>query len=126
MIDDTSTLGVLAAVLTTLVSILGLLVRTNRNAAAANRAVNNVGPGEHSLWDQVTFIREDVQDLVAAQRDFAAKGWATLPDDIATASRLTETIRALQAADRRQAEILADVLATIREHDRWERQQKAH
>jgi hypothetical protein len=97
--------GALVAILGTLVVILLVVVRTYGQAKAANRAVNNVGPGEHSLWDRVEFIHEDVKQLVAAQDDFSEKGWRTLPDDISTASRLTETIRDLQhSAKQNQAE----------------------
>jgi Na+-translocating ferredoxin:NAD+ oxidoreductase RnfG subunit len=123
----------LVAVIAPLVGALVVLAKRTTIAAEqatmANRAVNNVGPGEHSLWDQVSFVREDVMELVEAQRDFAKRGWQTLPEDISTAARLTETIRDLQhSAATNQAEhdrIIAkiDTLAdSLREHDRWERE----
>ncbi len=124
--------GTLAGAIVLLVKIREQARTAASQATQANQAVNNVAPGEeHSLWDQVAFIREDVAELVEAQRDFAQRGWRTLPDDIATASRLTETIRSLQHADERQLERYDDIdrkLSTLheflRDHDRWERQEK--
>jgi len=126
--SDSTVAGGLILVVTMLVGVLVFLVRTFSATRQVNQAVNNVGPGEHSLWDQVSFIREDISVLVEAQKDFAEKGWRTLPDDIGTASRLTETIRHLQAGaegnERDHARIVADLeklSAILSEHDRWER-----
>ena len=126
--------GMTAALITVILMLAGVLVfviRTYTEAKAANRAVNNVGPGEHSLWDQLANIRDDVLELVEAQRDFAKRGWQTLPDDIGTAARLTETIRVLQANDARNVEdherivsALAEINEAFRAHDGWERQHK--
>ena len=93
-------------------------------AAEANRAVNGVGPGEARLYDMVADIKADLDKLVVANEDFARRGWMTLPDDLSTAARLTETIRALQHGSRDTSEKLDQVLKTIRAHDEWERQQK--
>lgn len=119
------------AIVATLAGVIVLLVKTYQQSRAANAAVNNIGPGDHSLWDQVTFIREDVSALVDAQRQFSEKGWSTLPDDIGTSARLTETIRHLQhAAESNTAEHsvileqLSELSRFVKGHDAWERQAK--
>ena len=119
------------AVVAMLVPLVGALVylarRTNiaaDQATQANQAVNNVGPGAHSLFDQISFMRDDIQELREAHQDFARRGWPTLPDDIGTASKLTETIRQIQ---HEQRHLLAEVQALsdrLIEHDRWERETK--
>jgi hypothetical protein len=72
-------------------------------SAAANKAVNNVGPGDHSLYDMVSGIKEtlhivqdDLTEVKADQKRWAAHGWETLPPDMNTAVALTQTIRDLQ------------------------------
>jgi len=108
---------VVAALVAVLLALLGVVVKTYSQAKAANAAVNNVGPGEHSLWDQINMIRRDVDELVRAQREFAAKGWPSLPDDIATASMLTSTIRTLQHD-------VNDIKRTLEHHVEWEETMK--
>lgn len=100
-------LATLGVIVTGLLGMLWLLVKTlahSRTAAdeatAANQAVNNTsGPGEHRLYDKVTAMQNDLEQLVEAQDDFTEKGWRSLPDDIATAVGLTEVIRDLQHED---------------------------
>lgn len=96
-------------VISLLAGSLVLIVKTWAQAKAANQAVNNVGPGDHSLWDQVAFLREDVQQLVESQRDFTKRGWQALPDDIATAARLTETIREIQHSQQECKEAIREI-----------------
>lgn len=108
---------IVIALVMVLLALLGVVVKTYGQARAANTAVNNVGPGDHSLWDQVSMVREDVNELVRAQREFAERGWPTLPDDIATAAQLTATIRTLQHD-------VGDIKRTLDDHVRWEETQK--
>lgn len=136
--DHTALLATLAAILGSLVAVITLLVRNAKdtkiaakNAVAANNAVNNIGPGEHSLWDQVGFMREDLRKLVEAQESFAEKGWNKLPIDLADAPALTQTIRDLQNRGQALTKDVGEIKTTvkeldelIREHDKWERAQK--
>ena len=122
-IEGASTLGVLAGILASLVTLIVLIVRGSRDskeaayhAAKVNSAVNNAPHGQPNLYDQVSFIRDEVAELVSAQRDFTKRGWPTLPEDIGTASRLTETIRALQGHDERIDEKLNDIAVMLRDH----------
>jgi hypothetical protein len=130
-IEGASTLGVLTGILASLVAVIALIIRGARDAKEAayhahqvNQAVNNRPHDHPNLYDQVSFIREEVAELVAAQRDFTKRGWQSLPDDIGTASRLTETIRALQGHDARIDEKLNDILLELREHVAWEMNEK--
>lgn len=105
--------------------------RAAGQASAANSAVNNIGPGEHRMYDKIEMIRADIEALVAAQEDFAKRGWQSLPPDLATSSALTSTIRDLQHADKMVQHGLDDLshaIAKIDEkitnHVKWEESQK--
>ena len=119
------------AVAATLAGAIVLLVKIFNESRAANAAVNNVGPGEHSLYDAVQHLSADVTYLVQQQRDFAEKGWLTLPADLSTAAALTEVVRDLQHGQTQldaQCQAMTHQIKTIhdflRDHDEWERQQK--
>ena len=108
-----------------------LVKEGSKAAQQVNQAVNNVGPGEHRLYDMVAMIRDEIKYLTEAQHDFANKGWATLPADIGTASRLTETIRDLQSKDKFVVQKLEEITVSLKslheglqEHVEWEMQQK--
>ena len=106
----------------------GRLARdSNVQISAVNRAVNDVGPGEHRLYDKVTHNSETlarVEDaLVRLQLDqetFDSHGWETLPQDINTAVGLTTTIRDLQNGHKK----LDKIIAMLSEHVEWEIGQK--
>lgn len=92
-------------------------------SSAANKAVNNVGPGDHTLYDMVAAIKEDVlelkaevKDVRAEQRAFASHGWETLPDDMNTAVALTQTIRGLQNGHSAVHDKLDSIAAELRAH----------
>lgn len=101
-------------------------------AKAANSAVNNIGPGEHRLYDKVANIDHALAILNTRQEDFDEKGWEHgLPDDLNSAPKLTQTVRELQA----QAETNTDehkqimsridkLITTLTDHDAWERSAK--
>jgi len=121
----------LIAVVATSVAALVWVIRNGRYArtaavesSAANAAVNNVGPGAHTLYNLAASIKEDVDELKATQREFATHGWAALPADLATAPALTSTIRALQERGDAVDSKLDTLIAELREHVLWEMSQK--
>lgn len=70
-----------------------------KDASEANKAVNNVGPGEHRLYDKVTTLLADVKQIKATQArhqqnwdDFNAK-WGNLPDDMDDGADLAVLLR---------------------------------
>jgi hypothetical protein len=96
----------LIAVIATAVAALVYTIKNNgiakQGAKAANEtnaAVNNIGPGEHRLYDMVVMIRDEVKALTNSQSEVDKKGWSTLPVDLGSATALTETIRTLQRHD---------------------------
>lgn len=93
-------------------------------ATAANQAVNNVGPGKHSLFQMVEHIRDDVAHLKRDQEQFDSHGWETLPADIGTAVGLTTTIRDLQHNDDAISAKLDTLIIELREHVAWEMDEK--
>ena len=120
--------GVVAALVTCiglLGTVLVFVIRASTQASRANAAVNNREPGSLTLSQQVAHIASDVENLVDAQRDFAARGWAALPDDLGTSAGLTQTIRELQSQTAHVSQQLERLSATVSEHDRWERSTKA-
>ena len=137
--DVTSTLtAVIVALGVLLVALLGIAAKVltyakvgAHQATAANRATNGIGDGEHRLYDMVLRMDEKLHVLVDAHEDFYDRGWHRLDGDLADATKLTMTIRQLQAATEnahvQRASILADLAALdklIRTHDEWERSQK--
>ena len=137
--DVTNSLtGVIAALSILLVILLGLAAKVLSyakvgayQATAANKATNGIGEGEHRLYDMVSRMDEKLHVLVDAHEDFHDRGWHRLDGDLADATKLTMTIRQLQAATEgahvQRASILADLAALdklIRAHDEWERSVK--
>jgi hypothetical protein len=129
--DAVNTLGLvgtLAAVILMLVVALLWVVKSIRTDSAtaahysqkAEHAVNGVGEEEHRLFDKVHMIQGCVEKLVAADEDFAKKGWLSLPPDISTASSLTSTIRDLQQNDRNINSALERIEKTLNHHIHWE------
>lgn len=93
----------LIALVATSITALVWVIRNGRwvkqgalDAAAANAAVNNVGPGQHTLYEMIETIRNDVADLKRDQEEYDSHGWGTLPADLNTAVGMTITIRDLQ------------------------------
>lgn len=115
----------------TLVAALVYVVKAYTNAkvaaeqaTAANQAVNNVGPGQHNLYDMVASQSKTLERLVDAQNDFTERGWRRLPDDLSTSAKLTETIRELQHHDHGIDETINTILEELRAHVQWELQVK--
>ena len=132
--ESISTVGILAGVLAALITVLYYVVRTFQASNEVNKAVNNVGPGETRIYDQVVSLLElaaemkanqneivkDVAAIVDTQNAFSEKGWMRLPSDIGDATALTETIRRLQYQDERMNEKLDDILLELKSHVEWE------
>ena len=121
----------LIAIIATSIAALVYTIRNNtiiktaaQDASEANKAVNNIGPGEHRLYDMIAMLKEDMHELSVAQDEFSKKGWATLPPDIASASGLTEVIRNLQHDDKAMHEKLDGILKALDDHVKWEMEQK--
>jgi len=100
-------------------------------STAANRAVNDIGPGDHRLYDKVTMIAEDthtnrkaIEKLIANQEQFDAHGWENLPQDMDDAVSLTEKIRGLERGRDSNAEKIDQILAELRQHVAWEMAEK--
>jgi len=108
---------------------------------ADKRAVNNVGPGKHTLYDMVERIdvrsadtnvkvvalssdmravKSDVSTLKKQQDEYDSHGWTTLPPDIGTAVGLTTTIRDLQNGHKLVNDKLDTIISELREHVVWE------
>lgn len=144
-VDAAGQIALMAAILLALIGIIGAMVKmwpaimnASHHAEAANKAVNNVGPGEHTIYDMAQQVRHDVAELLAEQkraraelvyltrqqRAFESKGWNALPPDIGTAPALTAKIRTLEHTDSVIVEQLADLRKFLEAHDAWERSQK--
>ena len=93
-------------------------------ATEANKAVNNVGPGDHRLYDKISSIEKNVEHLIRDQETFDSHGWETLPQDLGTAVGLTTTIRDLQHGHKEQGEKLDEIKSILVEHVEWERRVK--
>ena len=113
--------GLLIFIAVSMVGLVVFMVRTYRT----------VNTDDTALRQAVDHIRIDVEKLVAAQDKFQSKGWATLPDDIGTAARLTEKIRQLEhdaemsrTAHEDISAQLSKLQASVDAHVQWEMTQK--
>jgi len=139
--SDTETQGLIGIVGVLAVALAGALTfsikgwqeakRGASQAKQANAAVNNVGPGEHRLFDKVSHLADAMDRIEAKQDQFDMKGWPSLPSDINTAAGLTEVIRDLQHGHvdglKDHQEILGRLAAMdteIKAHVLWEETQK--
>jgi len=76
-----------------------------RDAYEANKAVNNIGPGEHRLYDVIARIEK--------KQDEFDKKWGNLPEDMDDAVGLVELIHGM---DKRITDVHKDLL----DHVEWE------
>jgi hypothetical protein len=81
----------LIAIIATSIAALVYVIKNNvlgksisKDASEANKAVNNIGPGEHRLYDVIKSIE-------TKQAEFDRR-WGNLPDNIDDAVSLSETI----------------------------------
>lgn len=117
----------LIAVVATSVAALVFVIRNTtiskvaaEQATQANEAVNNVGPGQHRLYDKITSIEKSVTRLLRDQETFDSHGWETLPADLNTAVALTQTIRDLQNNHKSFNDKIDTLISELREHVVWE------
>jgi hypothetical protein len=102
----------LVAVLGTLAGVLVVAIRNGnvvkiaaQQATEANKAVNNVGPGEHRLYDVISRIE-------AKQDDFDRR-WGNLPEEMDDAVGLAELLHEMRREIR-------ETRGELREHVAWE------
>ena len=129
---------ILGGLLVTLVSAFVYIVKGAKSAevaatqsSAANQAVNNVGAGEHRLYDKISHIlalaqtnAKNIEKLVKIQDEFSDLGWQHLPPDLHDAVALTSTVRELQHAHKEQSELLQEIKLMLGDHVKWEMSQK--
>jgi len=115
--------GALAAIVTALIGMLWLLVRTLANsreaalkASGAYDAVNGAGPGEHRLYDKVGHIAADVEHLVEVNKIFQARGYDGMDEDLSTGPALQHTIREIQQADVDVGARLDEIMVMLVDH----------
>lgn len=98
----------LIAIVATSIGALVYTIKNNKLGRDINKAVNNVGPGEHHLIDLIKQIKD--------KQDEFDKKWGNLPDDLDDAVGVVEVLRGM---DRRisgiQGELRAHI-AELREH----------
>lgn len=130
---DAFIVGTLGMICVMLVAGLIYLVKTFRTTKETEKSVNNVRPGEPTLREiagltaqRVEDLADDVNTLVEAQAEFQRAGWASLPDDINTSAKLTETIRGLQGCDKDIQNALKRIEDTLIEHAEWEKETIHH
>ena len=129
--DNTEIVFALVGLLTTMLAATVYLARGYRNtkiaareSTSASAAVNNVGPGEHRLWDKIDAIQNAVERQAAIQEAFDSHGWGNLPDDLNNAVKLTTTIRDVQRHHDETHDKLDKIMVQLAEHVEWEMQQK--
>jgi hypothetical protein len=121
----------LIGLLGTSIAALVYTIRNNTIAKQAvsvvedvNAAVNNVGPGQHRLYEMVEHIKADIIALKEGQRHYDAHGWDMLPPDLGTSVALTSTIRDIQYHTASVTTKLDTLIDEVRSHVEWEMQQK--
>ena len=121
-ISDTHDQIILAliAIIGTSVAALVYTIRNNtlnkaiaKDASEANKAVNNVGPGEHRMYDALV---NGLKEIADKQAEFDRK-WGNLPDDMDDAVGLVELLHSMSHR-------MDQVQTELREHVAWETSQK--
>jgi len=111
----TTVVGILGVLVAGLIAVIVLLIKTLGEARQAKEAFGSSdGP---TLSANVDHLVTEVDALATAQKDFASRGWQTLPEPISTAAGLATTLSGMQNDIGQIAERLAA-------HDAWERSQK--
>ena len=99
----------LIAIIGTSIAALVYTIRNNSIGKDINKAVNNVGPGEHHLIDLIKQIKD--------RQDEFDKAWGNLPDDMDDAVGLVELLHGMSHE-------LASVRGELKDHVTWEMAQK--
>ena len=95
----------LIAIVATSIGALVYAIKNNSLGVKINRAVNNVGPGEHRLYDVIARIE--------AKQDAFDKAWGNLPDDMDDAVGLVEVLHGIKNE-------VALIQTQLVEHVEWE------
>lgn len=108
----------------------GTVKDTNRQVTEVNKAVNNIGPGEHRLYDKVDHIyqelgqvtgilqtvTEELKDHRTRWEEFHAR-WGSFPDGMDSAADLAITLNQIKAD-------IQKVQDALKEHVEWEMGEK--
>jgi hypothetical protein len=128
----------LIAVIATAVGALAFVIRgaqntakdTNEQVREVNRAVNNIGPGEHRLYDKVDHISNELSLVTeilntvtrelkehrAFWKDFHLK-WGNLPEELDSAADLAVTLSRIR-------DEIRNVQTSLSKHVEWEENHK--
>jgi hypothetical protein len=107
--DNDQIILALIAIIATSIAALVYTIKNNGLGKDINRAVNNVGPGEHHLIDLIKQIR-------VKQEEFDKK-WGNLPEEMDDAVGLVELLHNMDARIKKLDQDIAD-------HVAWEMQAK--
>jgi uncharacterized membrane protein len=91
------------ALLGTSIAALVYTIKNNSLGRDINKAVNNVGPGEHHLIDLIKQIKDKQEQFDRA--------WGNLPDDIDDAVGLVELLHGMNGRIQKVNQALADHVA---------------
>ena len=123
----------LIAVITTSVGALVFVVKngkitkdTNFQISEVNRAVNNIGPGEHRLYDKVGQVVDELEEVkvilgyvtkeIKEHRDNWEKfyiAWDNLPEGMKNANELSNTLVSVQME-------VVKIQSALADHVIWE------
>ena len=118
----TTVVGILGVLVAGLIAVIVLLIKTLGEARQAKEAFgSSEGP---TLTANVNHLVTEVDNLIEAQRDFASRGWQTLPEPINTAAGLATTLSNMQHDITEANTKLGQVAERLAAHDAWERSQK--
>ena len=95
----------LIAIVATSIGALVYAIKNNSLSVQINRAVNNVGPGDHHLIDLIKQIKD--------KQDIFDKAWGNLPDDMDDAVGLVEVLHGIKNE-------VALIQTQLVEHVEWE------
>lgn len=128
----------LIAVIATSVGALVFVIRaaatvskdTNQQVSEVNNAVNNIGPGEHRLYDKVDHISRELASVTATLNSVSQElrdhrtnwekfnaSWGSLPPEMDTAADLAVVIEHIRDDVKRVRE-------ELKNHVEWEMKQK--
>ena len=114
--SDNQVILALIALIGTSIAALVYTIRNNViarqiavDASEANKAVNNVGPGEHRLYEVISRIE--------SKQDAFDKAWGNLPAEMANAVALVDLVRGIRRD-------VAEIQVELKGHIDWEQSVK--
>lgn len=99
----------LIALIATSIGALVYTIKNNSLGKDINKAVNNVGPGEHHLIDLIKQIKD--------RQDEFDKAWGNLPEDMDDAVGLVELLHGMNSE-------IKTIQQNLSDHVAWEMSQK--